>query len=75
MRVKIDSENDLAYIYLRDTIPPGGVAETVECECESGGTVVYLDFDKNGVLLGIDSLMASRTFPKEILEQAEEYES
>lgn len=71
--MRIDRKLDVAYVHLQDCIVPGQVAESVECECEFG-TGVILDFDRNGVLLGIEALRASLTLPHEILEQAEEYD-
>ena len=72
MKVKLDKVNDIAYINFLDNVVAGIVKETVECESEFG-TVLYLDFDANGVLVGIESLMASKNFPEQLLDEAEDY--
>jgi len=45
-----------------------GVATTVPGEHEAGS--VNLDFDRDGRLLGIEVLAASRWLPREVIEQA-----
>jgi uncharacterized protein YuzE len=46
-----DDEADAAYIYLNGPIPRGGATRTREVV---GNRDVYLDFDENGRLLGIE---------------------
>lgn len=73
MRITYDRYVDAAYIYLRD-IEPGGSANTLEVEDpdhHTKGTVI-LDFDREGRLIGIEVLGASRALPKVILEEAEQ---
>lgn len=63
-----DGSADAAYIHLVP-IKPGGVATTVMGEEEAGS--VNLDFDRDGRLLGIEVLGASRWLPGEVIKQAE----
>jgi uncharacterized protein YuzE len=70
VRITYDREADAATIYLVP-IAPGGVADTVECGGEGPGGSIYLDFDKDGRLLGIEVLRARDTLPDEVLAQAE----
>jgi uncharacterized protein YuzE len=49
MRFEYDKEANALYIYLRDKIPEGGVARTVELE-----PGVYLDADGAGRILGVE---------------------
>ncbi len=55
-----------AYIYVADGIARGEAAytEPVETDRTSG---IHLDFDKDGRLLGIEVLGASRVLPKDAL--------
>jgi uncharacterized protein YuzE len=46
-----DDEADAAYIYLNGPIPRGGASRTLEVK---GNHDVYLDFDKEGRLLGVE---------------------
>jgi uncharacterized protein YuzE len=68
VRVTYDGSVDCAYIYLVP-IEAGGVATTVTGEDEAGS--VNLDFDREGRLIGIEVLEASRTLTREVVEQAE----
>jgi uncharacterized protein YuzE len=61
--MKIKLATNAAYIYLVDSIEPGGVAKTYRCE---GGSI-NLDFDKRGRLLGIEVLDANRILPTSLL--------
>jgi uncharacterized protein YuzE len=62
MKVKYCPETDAAYIYLKE-VGPGGVAETVEAVPGR----VMLDFDGEGVLVGVEVLSAATTLPQELL--------
>jgi uncharacterized protein YuzE len=68
MRVTYDGSVDAAYIYLVP-IQAGDVDATVTGEDEAGS--VNLDFDRDGRLLGIEVLAASRWLPREVIERAE----
>ena len=73
MRVTYDPYVDAAYICLRE-IEPGGSARTLPVEDVddvSKGSFV-LDFDKEGRLIGIEVLNASRALPKALLDDAEQ---
>lgn len=50
-----DAEVDAAYIYLNGPIAKGGVAKTMALEAK-GHRDIYLDFDKEGRLLGVELL-------------------
>src|SRR3954471_4024469 len=66
--VTYDASADAAYIYLVP-IEAGAVATTVPGEDEAGS--VNLDFHRDGRLLGIEVLAASRWLPREMIEEAE----
>jgi len=61
MEITIDKEADAAYIYLKD-IAPGESAKTIRASKH-----VLLDYDINGMLLGIELLFVSENFPKDFL--------
>lgn len=48
-----DPEAGAAYIYLDDSIPPGGVARTIEVDA-----TVHLDYSLDGRIVGIEILGA-----------------
>jgi uncharacterized protein YuzE len=52
-----DPEADAAYIYLDGTIRAGGATKTREVK---GDRDVYLDFDKDGRLIGVEVLGLKR---------------
>ena len=64
MRVTYDPESDAAYVYLAQT----KLGEAVEQRFVEGGLI--LDFDKDGRLLGIEALDATRQLRPEILRDA-----
>jgi uncharacterized protein YuzE len=69
MRATYDPAADAAYVYLCD-IPPGVAVEQRIVDREGPGTIV-LDFDRQGVLLGIELLGATSLAPPELLADAE----
>jgi uncharacterized protein YuzE len=69
VRVTHDKSADAAYIYLVGDIAAGGVAESVPIDPSYG--MVVLDFDKDGVLLGVEVLDASTVLAPNLLAQAE----
>jgi uncharacterized protein YuzE len=74
MKVKYDTEHDMAYIYFCD-IEAGGVAETFTDDTYllDGSTMagIALDFDHERRLVGIDASGASARLPAELLATAE----
>ena len=62
MRTEFDKEADAAYVYFKD-ISAGEVAQTI-----SLNDSVNIDFDKNGILLGIEILDASEHLPSSSLK-------
>ena len=57
MRTEFDKEADAAYIYFKE-IGNGEVAETITLNDS-----VNVDLDKNGIVLGIEILDASKHLP------------
>lgn len=72
MKITYSKDVDAAYIYLVD-IKKGGVAKTYPLGIIDEYTPgeINLDFDKNGRLVGIEILGASKVLPKKILDTAE----
>ena len=70
MKVTVDKSEDIAKIYL-DYIPAGGVAESCVCDAEASAAAIYLDFDKDGRLIGIEVSPASKGLPAALLSEAE----
>lgn len=70
MKVTYDPSVDAAYIYLTD-IRPGGVKKTYECDPNEVGTMINLDFDDEGRILGVEVLAASAHLPKSVLKHAD----
>jgi uncharacterized protein YuzE len=68
MNVKYDAQADAAYIQLVDEIGAGGVAKTYPCDPTEVG-MINLDFDREGRLLGIEVLGASKVLPLELLKE------
>ncbi|MEM5814254.1 MAG: DUF2283 domain-containing protein [Candidatus Aenigmatarchaeota archaeon] len=70
MKITYSETDDAAYIYLVEA-KPGVAARTEPCEIAGLRGEINLDFDKNGRLVGIEVLGASKVLPKEILDRAE----
>jgi uncharacterized protein YuzE len=66
MRITYDRETDAAYIYLVP-IADGGVARTYPCDPSEVDGMINLDFDREGRLIGIEVLDASRKLPQAVL--------
>ena len=64
MKIEYDKESDAAYIYLVENIGKGEAVKTIELNQN-----IILDFDKQGKLLGIEVLNASKTLNKESIPQ------
>ena len=62
MRLEYDKEADAGYIYLVDEIKDGEAVKTIELDSN-----IILDFNKDGKLLGIEVLDASKVLNKDIL--------
>lgn len=72
MNITYDPDADAAYISIVGAIAPGEAARQVSfVEAPGSESMVTLDFDANGYLLGIEILFASRTLRPEVLAQAE----
>jgi uncharacterized protein YuzE len=69
---KYDPEVDAAYIYLKQPIAPGEVAETVVSDADIKMGAVNLDFDAAGHLLGIEILGATQVLGNEVLKALRE---
>lgn len=75
MRVDVsyDPEADAAYISLVGVIEPGEATSQVSfIETPNGESLVTLDFDANGYLLGIEVLFASLALQSEVLDEAKQ---
>jgi uncharacterized protein YuzE len=66
-----DSEANAAYIYLKDHIKPGGVSRSEFCDVELHGGPVFLQFDSDGRLIGIEILGARELLPNDTLDEAQ----
>lgn len=66
MKFEYDKDVDAAYIYLEDSITEGQAEKTIEL-----GDNIILDFDKNGKLLGVEILSASKVLNKKSLLEAQ----
>ena len=64
MKFEYDRDVDAAYIYLQHPIKDGEVKNTVELDN------INLDYDKDGKLVGIEILNASRLISRKILSGA-----
>ncbi len=69
MKVEYDKSSDSAYIYLCE-IGPGEVSSTYPCNPLEVHGMINLDFDKDGLLIGIEVIDASKKLPPSILESA-----
>ncbi len=66
MKFEYDKEADAAYIYLEDSIAKGEAEKTIELNDN-----IIVDFDKNGKLLGIEILSASKVLNQKSLVEAQ----
>ena len=65
MKFEYDKKADAAYIYLEDSIAEGEAQKTIELNDN-----IIVDFDKNGKLLGIEILSASKVLNQKSLLEA-----
>ena len=66
MKFEYDKEADAAYIYLEYPIKDGEAKNTIELNDN-----IILDFDKDGKLLGVEILDASKILKKDVLVKEE----
>ena len=66
--LRYDPEADAAYIYLKEPIKAGEVAETVVSDADIKMGAINLDFDAAGHLLGIEILGAKRVLGQDVLD-------
>jgi len=66
MKIEYDKEADAAYIYLEEDIKEGEAEKTIELNKN-----IILDFNKEGKLLGIEVLDASKILNDKIIAQSE----
>jgi len=70
MRVTYDRSADAAYIYLSNEIDTK-VAPTIPSDLTMLDAMINLDFDAEGVLIGIEVMDASGRLPASVLTDAE----
>lgn len=68
MRLTYDKQIDAAYLHLVDTIGPNQVSKTVPVDPREIDGEINLDFDRDGRLIGIEILAASRFLSRSLLE-------
>lgn len=71
MRVTWDKSADMGYIYIADERTPGSFGETCEFEPPDGGPTIFLDFNKDGKLLGIEIFSPAKRLTKDVLDKAD----
>jgi uncharacterized protein YuzE len=69
MKVTYDGSVDAAYIYLADSIAPGGVKNSIHLTDELSG--LHVDLAGDGRVLGIEVLSANDPLPREAIANAE----
>jgi len=62
MKINIDKEVDIAYIYIKSDIQEGEVKKSIEVNEN-----IILDFDNQGKLLGIEVINASENLSEELI--------
>lgn len=65
MKFEYDRDVDAAYIYLEYPIDDNNIKETIELNDN-----IKLDFDKNGKLVGVEILDASKVLNEKVLLKA-----
>jgi uncharacterized protein YuzE len=71
MKITYSPTANAAYIYLVDTIAPGGVARSYACDPLAVNGMINLDFDSDGALIRVEVLDARRKLPAALLASAE----
>ncbi|MBI5389976.1 DUF2283 domain-containing protein [Candidatus Woesearchaeota archaeon] len=64
MKMEYDKDVDAAYIYLQYPIAPGEAKHTVEINEN-----IFLDYDDQGKLIGVEILEASKVLRKEMIPE------
>ena len=64
MKLEYDKEVDAAYIYLKKSIKNGEVKNSKEIKKD-----IIFDFDKDGFLIAVEILNASKILKKNVLDQ------
>jgi uncharacterized protein YuzE len=69
LKLEYDKEADAAYINLTQMIKPGEVEDTIMLgqEDDRVKTMINLDFDKDGRLLGLEVMDASKVLRSDLL--------
>lgn len=75
MRIDYDDENDVAYVRLVDRVNAGESATQIPVEADEIPGYVILDLDKEGALLGIEIVGASRILRPATLSAAQKDET
>jgi uncharacterized protein YuzE len=70
VEITYDKDANAAYVTLVASIARGEVRETIPCESPAGTGYLFVDFDSEGRLLGIEILGARRMLPPEVLQGA-----
>jgi uncharacterized protein YuzE len=70
VKLTYDPDADAAYVYLVDSIPANGVAQTRSAMLELDRAFIAFDFDADGKVLGLEILGASRLLIEETLLSA-----
>lgn len=70
MQLKWDPSSDAAYLYLVDRRERGMAKRTVPLQVPDCPSEMFLDFDADGKLVGLEILDASLSLPKEALDRA-----
>ena len=75
MRVTIDPQFGMGYLYLQDEIDSGGCAKSIEVQFDKNNPKVMpnliIDLDKDGKVIGIEFFDALNQMPEELINQAE----
>ncbi|HLD15129.1 MAG TPA: DUF2283 domain-containing protein [Candidatus Nanoarchaeia archaeon] len=65
MKLEYDKEVDAAYIYIKYPIKDGECAKTIELNDN-----IFIDYSKDGRLLGVEILNAKKILGKKVIETA-----
>ncbi|MGW0886017.1 DUF2283 domain-containing protein [Streptomyces sp. NPDC002671] len=71
VRVTYDRTADAAYVYLTDPQVRTKSSRMYPCDLVDVGGMINLDFDEQGLLIGIEVLAASSKLPEYLLESSE----